>query len=82
MNLNVKGKDARRLAHELAEATGETITAAVTQAIRERLERVTNPAATAEELLEIGRDCARRLKEPWKSRSVDELLYDEQGLPR
>jgi antitoxin VapB len=82
MNLNIKGKDARRLAHELAEATGETITAAVTRAIQERLERVATPTPTAEELLGIGRDCAKRLKEPWRSRSVDELLYDERGLPR
>lgn len=80
MNLNVKSKDARRLATELARATGETITAAVTQAIRERLDRVAARPVTADELLAIGRDCAGRLKEPWKSGDVDDLLYDARGL--
>lgn len=82
MNLNVKSKDARRLATDLARATGETITAAVTQAIRERLMRIQAPAASADELLTLGRDCAARLKEPWKSGAVGDLLYDERGLPR
>jgi antitoxin VapB len=82
MNLNVKSKDARRLATELARATGETITAAVTQAIRERLAKVKAPAGTAEELVALGQDCAARLKEPWRTGDVADLLYDERGLPR
>ena len=35
-----------------------------------------------EELRELGRDCARRLKEPWRSADHADLLYDEKGLPR
>ena len=38
--------------------------------------------ALAAELLAIGRDCAARLKEPWKSGDPAALLYDEHGLPR
>jgi len=55
----------------------------VTEALRERLERVRRrkrPEATAAELLAIGRRCAGTLKgEP-----VDhaDLLYDDRGLPR
>lgn len=81
INLNVKSPEAKRLAVELARATGETITAAVTRAIAERLARVTPQDDLAEELLALGRDCAGRMKEPWRSASVDELLYDEHGLP-
>jgi len=36
----------------------------------------------AAELLALGRDCAARLKEPWRSADHAELLYDERGLPR
>lgn len=38
--------------------------------------------ALAAELLELGRDCAARLKEPWRNADHAELLYDERGLPR
>ena len=82
MILKVKSKHARCLATELAQATGETITAAVTAAIRERLARVKSPPATADELLAIGADCAARLVGPWQSASVESLLYDGSGLPR
>ena len=37
--LNVKSEDGYRLATELSLLTGESLTAAVTQALRERLER-------------------------------------------
>lgn len=33
-------------------------------------------------LLAIGRDCATRLKEPYRSADHGDLLYDELGLPR
>jgi antitoxin VapB len=36
----------------------------------------------ADRLMEIGKDCAAHLKEPYKSMDVDELLYDENGLPK
>lgn len=39
--LNIKDPEADRLARQLAEATGETITRAETIAVRERLARVT-----------------------------------------
>jgi hypothetical protein len=38
--------------------------------------------ALAAELLALGRDCAARLKEPWRRAEQAELLYDERGLPR
>ena len=39
MALNIKSSEADRLARELAAVTGESLTAAVTKALAERLER-------------------------------------------
>jgi len=82
--LNIKNEETHRLAQELARLTGESMTAAVTEALRERLERVRRERAAglADRLLAIGRDCAAHLKEPFRSVDHGELLYDERGLPR
>ena len=84
MSLNIKNEETHRMARELARLTGESMTAAVNEAIRERLERVRRKSkqGMAERLMEIGKDCAARLKEPFKSMDIDELLYDENGLPK
>ena len=39
MSLNIKNEETCRLASELAQLTGETMTGAITVALRERLER-------------------------------------------
>ena len=84
MGLNIKNEETHRLARELARATGESMTAAVSEAIRERLERVrgTSEKSRVERILEIGRDCAAHLKEPFKSVDHGDLLYDDKGLPK
>ena len=85
MSLNIKNKEAHRLAEELAKLTGETLTAAVTTAVRERLDRVRRErrsVSLADRLLAIGRDCAAHLKEPFRSAEHGDLLYDDTGLPR
>jgi antitoxin VapB len=84
MSMNIKDPDAHRLAKELARMTGENMTAAVTEAMRERLERLRGQhgEGLAGRLLGIGKDCAARLKEPYRTADHGELLYDEKGLPR
>ena len=84
MALNIKKKETQKLAKELSRLTGESMTAAVTEAVRERLERLQSEkgAGLADRLLSIGRDCAVHLKEPYRSLDHGELLYDEKGLPR
>ena len=84
MSLNIKDDEAHRLARQLAALTGETMTAAVTEALRERLKRLGSEpnGRLADRLLAIGKDCAKRLKEPFRSVDHGELLYDERGLPR
>jgi antitoxin VapB len=84
MGLNIKNDETYRLVKELAEITGESLTAAVTEAVRERLERMRRDrsAGLADRLLAIGRDCAKHLKEPFRSADHGDLLYDERGLPK
>jgi antitoxin VapB len=83
MSLNIKNKDAHKLARQLARLTGESMSQAVTEAVRERLKRVQRKdAKLSDRLLEIGRDCATHLKEPFRSGDHGDLLYDEKGLPR
>ena len=81
--LNIKNPETYKLAQELARRTGESMTEAVTEALRERLDRLRHlqEGTLAERILAIGRDCAAHLKEPFKSMDPDELLYDE-GLPK
>ena len=84
MDLNIKNKEAYRLTKQLSKLTGESLTTAVTEAVRERLDRVRRERGVdlAERLLAIGRDCAARLKEPFRTIDHDAMLYDERGLPK
>jgi antitoxin VapB len=84
MALSIKGDEAQKLAHELSELTGESLTDAVTEAIRERLERVRSwrGAGLAHRLLRIGKDCAAHLNEPLQLVDHETILYDDRGLPR
>ncbi|MGH3980306.1 MAG: type II toxin-antitoxin system VapB family antitoxin [Pseudonocardiaceae bacterium] len=86
MSLNIKSNEVHELTRELAQLTGESLTQAVTTAVRERLDRVRRQCddtrLRAEAMLAIGRDTAPRLREPARSTEHGELLYDERGLPR
>jgi antitoxin VapB len=84
MSLNIKNEETHRLVRQLARATGESMTAAVDKAVRERLERVRSKKkdGLAERLLKIGRECAAHMKEPYLSIDHGEMLYDEKGLPK
>jgi antitoxin VapB len=84
LSLNIKNEETHRLVRQLARATGESMTAAVDKAVRERLERVRSgkKGGLAERLLKIGRECAAHMKEPYLSIDHGEMLYDEKGLPK
>lgn len=84
MGLNIKNPNTYKLVEELAGLTGENMTEAVTEAVRERLDRLRRQrgAGLADRLLQIGKDCAPRLKEPFRSIDHGDLLYDDKGLPR
>jgi len=84
MSLNIKNAETHKLASQLAKMTGENMTEAVSKAVRERLERVRNEqgGGLAERLVRIGKDCAVRLKKPFRTADHADLLYDEKGLPK
>jgi antitoxin VapB len=83
MSLNIKDEEAHRMARQLARLTKESMTAAVREALRERLERVRGSGMSkAERILKIGRECAAHLQEPFRSIDHGDLLYDEKGLPK
>lgn len=83
MHLNIKNDEAHSLARDLAHLTGESMTAAVTEALRERLERVRHEQkpGLAERLRALGEECARHLRASPRVIGVDDL-YDERGLPK
>jgi antitoxin VapB len=82
MSLNVKDPEAHRLAQAIAQATGETMTRAVTEALRERYERIQkrDPETLAADLRAIAKRAAAHVKRPYLDHA--ELLYDEHGLPK
>ena len=84
MSLNIKSEEAHQLARELERLTGESMTTAVTKAVRERLNRLRcgEVVGLADRLLVIGKDCAAQLEEPFRSAGHGDLLCDERGLPR
>lgn len=83
MALSIKNSEVDRLARELSKITGETITEAIAQALKERLERETGRPRGSQLREEIKRiqnriDRLSRLDD----RSDEEILgYDKHGLP-
>lgn len=85
MSLNIKNQETCRLARELAQLTGETMTGAITVALRERLEReksVRSTEARVQRLLAIGRRSAANLGDGPSAVEHGDFLYDERGLPK
>jgi antitoxin VapB len=81
MALRIKTEKADRLARELAQLTGETMTTAVTVALEERLRR--ERAARDENLIEKVRAFVERTKDDFDwSRPVTREASDELWEPR
>jgi antitoxin VapB len=83
MALNIKDEAADRLARELAAETGESITTAVTIAVRERLERLRGAVPRERRRHELMKISERSSRLPIRDpRSADEILgYGPDGLP-
>ena len=85
MGLNIKNDETCLLARDLARLTGETMTGAITVALRERLareKRRRDRDARIEELLAIGERCADSLEPGPSATEHGDFLYDDHGLPR
>lgn len=80
-DLNIKNPEAYRLVKALADATGESMTQAVTVAVRERLERIERDFQVGQ-ILEMAREIRGRLPPGYLDRDFDDLLYDKDGLPK
>lgn len=83
MALNIKNPEADRLARELAELTGESITDSVIAAMKDRIAR--ERARRGHDAL---RQDVRRIRERYRGlpvlddRAADDLIgYDDAGLP-
>lgn len=83
MAISIKDPETDRLARQLAATTGETLTDAIREALRERLAREAQRARRG-----LGAE-VRRIQERvarlpvLADRTDDEILgYDENGLPR
>ena len=82
MSLSIKNEETCRLARELAELTGETITGAITVALRERLERERIIAEKIRNMRAISKRCAALLRDGPSAVEHGDFLYDEHGLPK
>jgi len=85
MALNIKNERTCALVEELARLTGENMTAAVEQAVEERLEKTKRnkkKEGVAEKLMKIAKETAPLIPEWLKSTPHGDLLYDENGLPK
>jgi antitoxin VapB len=84
MALNIRNPETDRLAEQLAELTGETKTAAVTQALRERLQRVQRERSGTRLADRLDTIAVRVAALPVRDgRSAEAILgYDDDGLPR
>ena len=85
MSLNIKNDETCRLARELAQLTGESMTGAITVALRERLEREAQRRdrdALLRDMHAIAKRCAAKLGPGPSAVEHGDYLYDERGLPK
>jgi antitoxin VapB len=82
MSLNIKDPEAHKLAMAIAQATGQSMTRVVTDALRAHLVRIERAKgkSSVEELLAIADRAAAHVQQPYVDHA--ELLYDDSGLPK
>jgi antitoxin VapB len=82
MGLNIENEETQKLAQRLVALTGESLTAAVTEALRERVDRLERKGM-ADRLMAIGQDYAKRAALlPGKPMEIEDLYDAETGLPK
>lgn len=87
MSLNIKNQETYRLVKELADATGQSLTAAVTNAVRAELDRVRagqpdDVETRLKRILDLAAVIRDNAPPGYFEQDFDELLYDEKGLPK
>lgn len=84
MALSIKNTETERLARQIARETGESLTEAIQQALKERLHRLPQ-RRRGRIMTEKLEDILRRVDDlpTLDTRPEDEILgYDSQGIPR
>ena len=84
MPLCIKNAETEKLAREISKETGESLTDAITNALRDRLQRLRG-RRHAKNLVHEVEEILRRVDAlpALDDRSEDDILgYDSQGLPR
>ncbi|MFM2072004.1 MAG: hypothetical protein RLZZ623_2267 [Actinomycetota bacterium] len=82
MAFSIKNDEADQLARELVAATGESLTEAVTVALRQRLERMHRAAGGSRRERILDHALAFGRLPVLDHRSADQILgYDAEGLP-
>lgn len=88
MSLNIKNEETVRLVRELAGELDLSMTQAITEAVRVRLDQVRTQKVDddfdrgIERGLAILAEMRERMGEEYLSQDFDALLYDEMGLPK
>ena len=83
MPLNIKNKEAEEMIYKLAKETGDSLTGAVTSAVKDALARLEDKRAKkAEQIKKLCTKFQLSLHEPLSSEDADSLLYDRLGLPK
>ncbi len=87
--LNIKNEEAVRLAKQLAELEGESMTTVVIEALREKLDRTHTPQVNEQRMnywLDRGREIRAHLErvnpESLGRDPIDDLYDEETGLPK
>jgi len=83
-SLNIKNEEAVRLVRELSRRTGQSMTGAITLAVKAQLEREkpNSKAGLAKWLDEVTRETAAMMNDGRTSKELMDDLYDEEtGLP-
>jgi len=85
VSLNIKNEETHRLVRRLAELTGQSQTSAVEDAVRRRLAELSREdeiARSFANIMEISRQSSAAMTEEEKAVTLEELLYDDQGMPK
>jgi antitoxin VapB len=86
MSLNIKNEETVRLVRELADELHVSMTAAITEAVRAKLDAVhaehAEDGVDWDKVLALAAEMREMLGEDYLDQDFDALLYDEMGLPK
>lgn len=85
MNLNIKNREVYQLASNLAQLTGQSMTAVVLNALRKQWEYTAGQQqkeTQVNDLMAIAQRCAEHIQQPATALEHGDMLYDETGMPQ